>query len=176
MVAEAVTGLRPLTSAERSVLTDEAEQFLFEEAELLDQWRLHEWLDLFTAGGRYLIPSTDMPDGDPDRDLFLVQDDRFLLEQRVNSLLTRAAHAEYPHSRTRRMIANIRVAQRDDARIRVEANFAIFRMRSGTLDTYIGHYRHLLERDSDGGLKFVERKSIIDLDALRPQGKVSIIL
>ena len=26
--------------------TYEVEQFLYEEAELLDQWRLHEWLEL----------------------------------------------------------------------------------------------------------------------------------
>jgi p-cumate 2,3-dioxygenase beta subunit len=176
MVAETMQELRSLSSAEHSMLTGEVEQFLFEEADLLDQWRLHEWLDLFTAGGRYLVPSTDLPDGDPDRDLFLVQDDRFLLAQRVNSLLTRAAHAEYPHSRTRRMVANIRAAQYEDDRISVLANFAVFRARSGVLDTYVGHYSHLLERDGDGGLKFVERKSVIDLDALRPHGKVSIIL
>ena len=91
----------------REVLVD-VEQFLFEEAELLDQWRLHEWLDLFAPDGHYEVPATDRPDGDPTRDLFLIHDDRFLLEQRVNSLLTRAAHAEYPHSATRRMISNVR--------------------------------------------------------------------
>ena len=89
----------------RDVLVD-IEQFLFEEAELLDQWRLHEWLDLFSPEGYYEVPTTDRPDGDPTRDLFLVHDDRFLLEQRVNSLLTRAAHAEYPHSATRRTISS----------------------------------------------------------------------
>ena len=61
----------------RDVLVD-IEQFLFEEAELLDQWRLHEWLDLFAPEGYYEIPATDRPDGDPTRDLFLVHDDRFL--------------------------------------------------------------------------------------------------
>jgi p-cumate 2,3-dioxygenase subunit beta len=176
MVQTQVAGTRPLPPAQRAVLTDEIEQFLFEEAELLDQWRLHEWLELFAADGHYLVPSTDRPDGDPLRDLFLIQDDRFLLEQRVNSLLTRAAHAEYPHSRTRRLIANVRVTLSDDDRVSVQANFAVFRARSGTVDTYVGHYRHVLERDAGGDLKFVTRKSVLDHDALRPQGKVSIIL
>jgi p-cumate 2,3-dioxygenase subunit beta len=174
--AEAVPELKALNSTERTLLAGEVEQFLFDDAELLDQWRLHEWLALFTAGGRYLVPSTDKPDGDPSRDLFLVQDDRFLLEQRVNSLLTRAAHAEYPHSRTRRLITNVRVRETVDARVHADANFAIYRTRSGTLDTYIGHYRHLLERDESGSLRYLIRKSVLDLDALRPQGKVSIIL
>jgi p-cumate 2,3-dioxygenase beta subunit len=152
------------------------EQFLFDEAQLLDEWRLHEWLELFAADGRYLIPSTDRPDGDPSRDLFLVQDDRFLLEQRVNSLLTRAAHAEYPHSRTTRMISNIRASHAEANRIDVRANFAVYRVRNGVLDTYVGQYRHVLEPDAEQVLRFVERKSVLTLDALRPHGKVSIIL
>jgi p-cumate 2,3-dioxygenase beta subunit len=157
-------------------LLNAVSQFLFEESELLDKWRLHEWLGLFIPNGEYLVPSTDLPDGNPARDLFLVQDDRFLLEQRVNSLLTRAAHAEYPHSSTRRSVTNIRARQATDGRVHVEANFVIFRSRNGILDTYVGHYRHTLEPDAESGFRFVRRLSILDLDALRPQGKVSIIL
>lgn len=151
------------------------EDFLYFETELLDEWRLHEWLALFADNGRYLIPATDKPDGDPTKDLFLVQDDRFLLEQRVNSLQTRAAHAEYPHSRTRHLVTNIKAADAEDGHIEVRANFAVFRARNGKVDTYFGRYVHLLER-SEQGFRFFSRKSILDLDALRPHGKVSIIL
>lgn len=151
------------------------EDFLYHEADLLDEWRLHEWLALFAENGRYLIPSTDKPDGDPTKDLFLVQDDRFLLEQRVNSLQTRAAHAEYPHSRTRRLVTNVKAAETDDGQVAVRANFAVFRARNGTVDTYFGRYLHVLERVEDG-FRFATRKSVLDLDALRPHGKVSIIL
>lgn len=174
MSVEDVARARP-RSAERLALKNEVEEFLVDEAELLDAWRLHEWLELFTAGARYLVPATDLPDGDPTVDLFLVQDDRFLLEQRVNSLLTRSAHAEYPHSRTRRLITNLKVSEDVDGRIDVRANFGIYRVRNGVLDTYVGQYRHVLERDGDS-FKFIVRKSVLDLDALRPQGKVSIIL
>lgn len=151
------------------------EDFLSFEADLLDDWRLHEWLALFAENGRYLIPTTDKPDGDPTKDLFLVQDDRFLLEQRVNSLQTRAAHAEYPHSRTRHLVTNVKVAEAEDGHVAVRANFAVFRARDGNVDTYFGQYVHVLER-SDEGFRFLSRKSILDLDALRPHGKVSIIL
>lgn len=157
-------------------LIHEVEQFLYAEADLLDSWRLPEWLELFTPTGMYLIPATDKPDGDPARDLFLVQDDRFLLEQRINSLMRRSAHAEYPHSRTRRMISNVRVTPETDGRLRIAANFAVYRMRSGTVDTYVGYYNHVVERDSEGELRFAVRRSTLDLDALRPHGKVSIIL
>ncbi|MGW3167862.1 aromatic-ring-hydroxylating dioxygenase subunit beta [Streptomyces sp. NPDC001142] len=151
------------------------EEFLYAEADLLDEWRLHEWLALFSETGRYLIPATDKPDGDPTKDLFLVQDDRFLLEQRVNSLQTRAAHAEYPHSRTRHLVTNIKAAERENGHIDVRANFAVFRARNGAVDTYFGRYLHVLER-GDVGFRFVARKSVLDLHALRPHGKVGIIL
>lgn len=167
---------KDLSAAEWSILRAEVERFLYDDAELLDQWRLHEWLALFAPAGEYLIPSTDLPDGDPALDLFLVQDDRFLLEQRVNSLLTRSAHAEYPHSSTRRLISNVRVSETVTGLVHAVANFVIFRSRNGILDTYVGHYRHVLERDPDTEFRFLRRLSILDLDALRPQGKVSIIL
>jgi p-cumate 2,3-dioxygenase subunit beta len=152
------------------------ERFLYLEADLLDDWRLHEWLQYFDPSGYYLVPSTDKPDGDPARDLFLIQDDRFLLEQRVNSLLTRAAHAEYPRSRTRRIVSNVRAWHGDDQTLLVTANFAVYRVRSQTVHTYIGKYRHTLVRDEALGYRFVVRKAVLDLDVLRPHGKVSIIL
>jgi p-cumate 2,3-dioxygenase subunit beta len=163
-------------SASAENLRRAAERFLHAEADLLDRWQLHQWLELVTAGGHYLVPATDKPDGDPDHDLFLIQDDRFLLEQRVNSLLTRSAHAEYPHSRTRRMVTNIGARARGDELVEVIANFAVFRMRNGITDTYVGRYEHLLEHDPETGFRFVVRKAVLDLDALRPVGKVSIIL
>lgn len=152
------------------------ERFLYAEADLLDQWRLHEWLELFGPDSHYLVPSTDRPHGQPDRDLFLVQDDRFLLEQRVNSLLTRSAHAEYPHSRTRRMVTNVAAHDRPDGDIDAVANFVVFRMRPSVMDTYVGRYHHVLRPDPELGFHFRTRKAVLDLTSLRPLGKISIIL
>jgi p-cumate 2,3-dioxygenase subunit beta len=170
-----------MLSPSKNPVTDDAtlravEQFIYSDAALLDAWRLHEWIEYFTVDARYLVPATDKPDGDPDRDLYLISDDRFLLEQRINSLLTRAAHAEYPHSRTRRLITNVRVVRRNGDHLDVEANFVIFRIRAQAMDTYVGHYEFELERDASLGFRFRTRKAVLDLDSLRAQGKVSIIL
>jgi p-cumate 2,3-dioxygenase beta subunit len=154
----------------------EIEQFLYREADLLDSWRLHEWLDLFPAGAHYLVPATGNPEGDPNTDLFLVQDDRFLLEQRVNSLQTRSAHAEYPHSRTRRQISNVQATPMEDGGVHVVATFAIHRFRNGSTDVYVGRYHHNLVRNETGELRYQVRKAVLDLEALRPHGKVSFIL
>ncbi|WP_235532668.1 aromatic-ring-hydroxylating dioxygenase subunit beta [Nocardioides sp. Root140] len=172
---ETQTVQRP-TSADSLALHHEVEQFLYREADLLDTWRLPEWLELFLPEGVYLVPATDKPDGDPGRDLFMVQDDRFLLEQRLNSLMKRSAHAEYPHSRTRRMVTNVRATDLGDGTLDIRANFTVQRIRNGVLDTYVGHYEHVVVRDDDKGFLFRTRRCVLDLDALRPHGKVSIIL
>lgn len=152
------------------------EQFLYDDADLLDRWLLHDWLANFAPEGRYVVPTNDLPSGNPEHDLVIVNDDRFLLEQRINSLLTRAAHAEYPHSRTRRLITNVRAWSRQDGALDVNANFAVFRMRPDVFDIYVGRYVIVLETQAEGGFRFQLRRAELDLDALRPQGKLSILL
>lgn len=157
------------------VLRSEVEEFLYDEADLLDRWELLAWFDLFVEDCEYSLPPTDMPDADPKRHTFLVHDDRFLLKQRVESLLTKTAHAEWPHSRTRRQVGNVRVRE-EEGMLSVHANFIIHRIRYEKIDCYIGQYRHVMLRDEAGRLRFKHRKAVLDLDALRPHGKVSIII
>ena len=53
----------------------EIEDFLFNEAALLDDWKLEEWLALFTDDARYLVPATDLPkDAPPEGNLFYIED------------------------------------------------------------------------------------------------------
>jgi p-cumate 2,3-dioxygenase beta subunit len=152
------------------------EDFLFFEADLLDTWQLDRWLALWTEECSYLIPATDRPGGDPFQDLFLVQDDRFLLEQRVESLMTKTAWAESPHSTTRRLIANVRATHLGDGAVEVRANFIVTRARQATVDTYPGHYEMLLEAGGDAGFRIRMRKAVLALEELRPHGRISIIL
>jgi p-cumate 2,3-dioxygenase subunit beta len=157
------------------VSRQEIEDFLYEEAALLDEWRLEEWLALLTEDAAYYVPSTDIPDGDHKATLFLIADDATRIRSRVKQLLGRFAHAETPRSRTRRMVSNVRVRKMEGDTIEVTANFVVYRMRQELIDTYIGRYEYVLVR-RDGALKIRERRAILDLESLRPQGKVSIIL
>ena len=47
----------------------EVEQLLYLEARLLDDWSLDAWLALYTPDARYVVPTTDLPEGDPRSDL-----------------------------------------------------------------------------------------------------------
>jgi p-cumate 2,3-dioxygenase beta subunit len=151
------------------------EDFLYEEAALLDEWRLEEWVELLTEDAAYYVPSTDLPEGDHKSTLFIVADDITRIRSRVKQLLGRFAHAEHPHSRTRRLISNVRIRAVEGETIRVTANFAVYRTRMEQFDTYVGRYEYVLVQREDT-LKIRERRAILDLDSLRPQGKVSIIL
>jgi p-cumate 2,3-dioxygenase beta subunit len=153
----------------------EVEDLLYQEAALLDDWRLEEWLDLLTEDARYEIPPTDVPEGDSRNTLFIIADDALRIRSRVKQLLGKAAWAENPHSRTRRIISNVRVLGVDGESIMVTANFAVHRMRYESVDTYIGHYNYKLVRDGTR-LKILERRAILDNEALRPHGKISFIL
>jgi p-cumate 2,3-dioxygenase beta subunit len=151
------------------------EDLLYKEAALLDEWRLDEWLELLTEDATYEIPPTDVPEGDSRNTLFIVADDAVRIRSRVKQLLGKAAWAENPHSRTRRMITNVRVLGADGANILVTANFAVHRMRYESVDTYVGHYDYKLV-GKGGDLKIRERRVILDNEALRPHGKISFIL
>jgi p-cumate 2,3-dioxygenase beta subunit len=168
--------LAPEPTAARSALRLAVEEFLFYEAELLDSWSLMEWLSLWTAEVSYLVPATDRPGGDPAHDLFLIQDDRFLLEQRVESLLSKTAWAESPHSTTRRLVSNVQASRRHDGLVEVRANFVVYRSRRSNVDVYPGHYEILLEEGGPAGFRFRVRKAVLALEELRPHGRVSFIL
>ncbi len=158
-----------------TITRTEIEDFLYHEAALLDEWRLQEWLELLTEDVTYEVPSTDLPHGTPSDTLFLVADNAARLHARVRQLLGKFAWAEQPRSRTRRLISNVRIQEVTDETIRIAANFVVYRMRLEQIDTYVGRYEYTLVLQ-DGTLKIHKRKAILDLESLRPHGKISIIL
>lgn len=158
------------------VSRDEVEDLLYHEAELLDTWQLHEWLALFTEDGSYYVPSTDLPrTASADDSLFYIADDSVRLHERVIRLMKKTAHSEYPRSRTRHLVNNVRILDANDEEIRIAAAFATWRIKFGSNDIYIGSNHYRLRR-VDGQLRIVEKRVFLDLEALRPHGRVSIIL
>ena len=66
--------------------------------------------------------------------LFTIADDIVRLRERVIRLKDPNCHAEYPLSRTRRLIGNVRITGVDGDVISVAANFIIHRYRHNELD------------------------------------------
>jgi len=169
--AQAVAGSVQAAAPSRS----EVEDFLYWEAELLNAWRLDDWLALFEEGAEYLVPTFDRPDGDPLTTQFFIADDWELLKQRVKRLKSRHAHAENPRSTTHRMITNVRIAEANGETLRVHASFFVQRIRDGQIDPYFGTYDHTLVIRPEG-LRFRVRRAVLNLERLRPASRLSIIL
>src|SRR5689334_14659180 len=159
-----------------TVTRAEVEDFLFHEADLLDSWKLDDWLKLCTDSAEYYVPPNDKPDADHRFTLFTIADDIVRLRERVIRLKDPNCHAEYPLSRTRRMIGNVRITGIEGEIIAAQANFIIHRYRhNDLLRVFVGHYRHKLKRQG-GRLKIFERRAILDAEELGLLGSVSFIL
>ena len=61
--------------------------------------------------------------------MFILADDIVRIRERVKRLMSPDCHAEYPHSRTRRLIGNVRIVSDDGQQITVAANFVCHRYR-----------------------------------------------
>jgi p-cumate 2,3-dioxygenase subunit beta len=159
-----------------AITRQQVEDFLYDEADLLDDWRLDEWLALFDQQrGGYYMPTTDRPEGAPGTALYLIADDMPKLRSRVDQLMSGLTWAENPRSRTRHMIGNVRILGREGGVLLVKASFVVYRMRFENIDPYIGTYHYKLIPE-DRSFKILERRVVLDLEALRPHGKVSFIV
>jgi 3-phenylpropionate/cinnamic acid dioxygenase small subunit len=112
------------------------EQFLYEEAALLDERRFDEWLERCARDVRYWMPAQTNRDrrerdrtiGGPD-DLPMFEETWEHLHQRVRRLATGQAWAEEPPSRTRRLVTNVRVSASAGDTVRAASNLLLYRTR-----------------------------------------------
>lgn len=163
-------------AAALSVTRADVEDFLYLEASLLDEWRLTEWLELFREGAGYWVPPAGSDDDvDPSTTLFYVADDWFRLTERVKRLGKKTAHVEFPHSRCRHLVSNVRILGGDDGKFDVTSNFVTYRSKGGKTETYLGHHRYQMAI-TDGRIRILHKTSFLDTDNINDQGKVSIII
>ncbi|HLR51785.1 MAG TPA: aromatic-ring-hydroxylating dioxygenase subunit beta [Candidatus Avamphibacillus sp.] len=149
--------------------------FLYMEAELIDEWKLNEWAALFTEDGTYTIPPIGDPDASPLTSIFYVDDDRTRLQDRAERLLKKEAHVEYPHSTTVQNYHNIRVNNLDSELITVKCNFTTHRTKREVVDTFVGKQEFELAHVNNQ-LSIKSKRVVLALDSLRPHGKISLIL
>ena len=155
----------------------EVEDFLFHEAELLDSWRLPEWAELYGNDARYEVSSlsAESPlEADPSKSLFLIADDKEQLTLRADRLMKKTAHCEYPHSKTRHLISNVRVRENGDG-LRAQANFVAYRTKGNRTSRYMGEAHYLLEENGEG-FRIKHKRCVLDLNTLNDQGRLTILL
>ncbi|MEQ8825374.1 MAG: 3-phenylpropionate/cinnamic acid dioxygenase subunit beta [Filomicrobium sp.] len=173
-------------AASDAVIVHDIEQFLYQEARLLDDCKFQEWLELITDDVRYWMPvmgrryrkgSKGMKALDKDQyedrefstedELAIFDDTKDSLERRVARLDTGMAWAEDPPSRTQRMISNVTVGHGDTpSEMKVNSNFILYRTR-GDLeeDFYVGSRQDVL-RSEGGKWKLSYRKILLPQNVL----------
>jgi phthalate 3,4-dioxygenase beta subunit len=90
----------------------EVHQWLVVEADILDQRRYAEWMDLLTDDVVYRMPVrvTTSPHLEGTLDgMDHFDEDRYSLQRRVDRFATEHAWTEDPPSRTRHFVSNVRV-------------------------------------------------------------------
>lgn len=158
-----------------AVLAYEVEQFLYEEAALLDDRRFHEWLDLFADDVHYWMPiRSTRARGQEDLELTAehensyFDEDKSALEQRVAKLDTGWSWAEDPPSRTRHVVSNVRLRQGPaQGEVTALCNFIIYRSRlSVDEDLWVGRREDVL-RKVGGEWKIARRHIFLDQSVLK---------
>jgi len=167
-----------------SELRHRIEDFLYFEAELLDDRKLRDWLDLLTDDIRYWMPirhnTLERPD-DVSEELakpgegFYFNDDKKSLTIRVERVYLKNAWAEMPPSRTRHLISNVRIKKDDGSEIEVHSNFLVYRTRMETdQDIFVGTRQDILRRIG-AGFKIAKRTIILDQAVLSAKN-ISVFL
>jgi 3-phenylpropionate/cinnamic acid dioxygenase small subunit len=165
-------------------LSRQVEEFLYLEAELLDERKLREWLELLTDDMRYWMPirhnTLERPQETVDElakpgDGFYFDDDKKSLTLRVERFYSKSAWSELPPSRTRHMITNIRIKRVDGAELEVVSNFLVYRTRLETdKDMFVGARQDVLRRA--GGSFLLARRTILLDQAVLDAKNISIFL
>ena len=167
-----------------SELRHAIEDFLYLEAELLDERRLREWLELFTDDLLYWMPvrhnPVDRPEDLADElskpgESYYFNDTKETLRVRVERLYAKTAWSEMPPSRTRHPISNIRVKKDDSSEMEVHSNFIVYRTRmEKDQDIFVGTRKDLL-RQVNGQIKIARRTIILDQAVLSAKN-ISVFL
>lgn len=163
-----------LPLAERALLTHEAEQFLYDEAALLDARRYRDWLTLLADDLEYWMPIrrtvtvNDLANEFTKiGDMAFFDDDRQMAEMRVKKLEAGSAWSEDPPSRSRHFVTNVRITGLTGEELTVESCICVYRTRLNTeVDTWTGRRVDGLRRTASG-LRLFKRHIFLDQTLIR---------
>jgi 3-phenylpropionate/cinnamic acid dioxygenase small subunit len=163
----------------RLFLHQEIEEFLYREADLLDERRYEEWLALIAEDVRYWMPMRrNVKVGEAEReftragqDINWFDEGKETLTRRVKQILTGMHWAEEPVSRISHMLSNVRLLEvnpsaAEPAEVTARCRFLIYRNRVETeTDILVGKREDLLRRAGDGW-QIARRKIVLDQNVL----------
>ncbi len=163
-----------------AALQAELADFLFLEADLLDQRRFEEWLGLLAEDISYFMPMRrNVKFGEhaarentvPGTGISWFDEDKWTLTKRVEQILTGVHYAEEPLSRVAHLVSNVRVLAAepslDDPReVTVGCRFLVHQNRIEYENyTFIGRRTDVLRRHGESWL-IAKREIILEQNVL----------
>ena len=162
-------------------LKADMEDFLFAEADLLDERRFRDWLNLLAEDITYFMPiRRNVKFGQHAQRENTVQgsgiswfdEDKWTLTKRVDQILTGVHYAEEPLSRVSHMVSNVQIRRvvpsLDDPReVEVRCRFLVYQNRiEYETYTFVGKRTDLLRKTQDGW-KIARREILLDQNVLQ---------
>ena len=158
----------------RIVLTQEISEFLYAEAELLDERCFDQWLDLFTEDAQYWMPlRQNVQLGEQHREntsdldgISWFDEGKPTLKSRVDQIKSGQHWAEEPLSRVCHMVSNVQIVKSTSSEATVKSRMLVYRNRlQDETDLFIGKREDVL-RKVDHQWKIAKRKIILDQNVL----------
>ncbi len=159
---------------DRIVLTQEISEFLYAEAELLDERCFDQWLDLFTDDAQYWMPlRQNVQLGEQHREntsdvdgISWFDEGKATLKSRVDQIKTGQHWAEEPLSRVCHIVSNVQIVKSTSSEVAVKSRMLVYRNRlQDETDFFIGKREDVL-RKVNGQWKIARRKIILDQNVL----------
>lgn len=161
-------------------LRAEVEDFLYLEADLLDERRYREWLALLAEDISYFMPMrrnvkfgqhAERENTKRGEGISWFDEDKWTLTKRVDQILTGVHYAEEPLSRICHLVTNVRIVSAipsaaDAQEVDVSARFVVYQNRIEYENyTFIGRRKDRLRRAGDGW-QIARREIILDQNVL----------
>lgn len=159
---------------ERLLLSKEIEEFIYTEAELLDNRKFEAWLDLFTDDVRYWMPmhrnvrfdNLEREETREREEFNWFDEGKSTLALRVQQVQTGVHWAEEPLSRVCHMFTNIQIVDANSDEVAAKCRFLIYRNRmQEETDFFVGKREDTFRR-VDGQWKIAHRKIVLDQNVL----------
>jgi 3-phenylpropionate/cinnamic acid dioxygenase small subunit len=146
----------------------EIEQFIYREADLLDDQRYTDWLELLAEDVVYWVPnfSTDAAPGEYG---VIVREDKLGLRARVARLMHVQNPTMKPAARTVHYLTNITMTSESNNTADVRANLLLYVAKAGRVMHHPGRIQYRLVRHDDGLRISLKKINLITNDtALSP--------
>jgi 3-phenylpropionate/cinnamic acid dioxygenase small subunit len=161
-------------AVQRLLLQAEVTEFLYQEADLLDERRYAEWLGLLADDYQYSMPLRmnvryDAADREQTREgeeICWFDEDKATTQLRVTQLATGRHWAEEPVSRVTHLVTNIRLESSAPPEVEVSCRFIVYRNRvADETDFLVGRREDRLRRTGDGW-RVCRRRLLLDQSVL----------